>query len=720
MFLLMQLTGVLQGLVVVAETADAHVRRAVGILDFDVEVAHHKIGEIIASEFEKQLVLVDGVGVIGDDVEEFLVALRRKFAHSHRIAVAEHDGTPTPHVAEVELAAVQPPTLLHAVHNHSGHLREFALRKFLDQHLHIGHTAAAVAVVEFGKSIDEDEFVAILTHREAFLGNARIAANFAVAVGLESIVGRAIERVLDLFAELRRLDEIRVGEQCRPRTFGIFGFESGNVGSGQIVFATPRMKQEKMVIDIGHLLKFGEVGQQAHKLLLAEAEMVEFVLENDTRMVESVLNDEVAGGDLIFRERNLRQIIFALVRIVLRTVRHLFQRVLNGLLSGNRIEHFLRHFAPVHSAHDRLIDALPMIDVFTLSPLSFKGLLALLHRQGIVKIPFSVLLGVGRRLLGIGLVAIAHRSVALHLLLRIGLGLLPFFLFFLLFQGFNHAVDGGISVFLAHFRQRLQRVLQMDGIGVGTEFVKHLRAIRQLLVVLALLVEQSDGLAVASLCVAELLLQPIKIAEFQQQNAFFDTAPRGFLVAFFVGGNSLHRVALRQINIAERIINLVEIILVLVRCRHPFQTTNHRLRLTPGHHLGHRDSGIEFDFVGRILRNHLFISLVSLLLMSKFSLQLSEQIVFASLLLLAHFVFDDLSQIGHRLGIVARVDVVVGHRVVPFFLRTPVNRVATHIPNHVLGIVNPVLFDVALRQPRPRPSVNRRLCLIEPTHIIKG
>ena len=237
----------------------------------------------------------------------------------------------------------------------------------------------------------------------------------------------------------------------------------------------------------------------------------------------------------------------------------------------------------------------------------------------------------------------------------------------------------------------------MNRVGVGTEFVEHLRPLCQLFVVLALLVEQSDGLAVASLSVAELLLQPIKVAEFQEQNTLFDTTPRGFLVALFVGGNGLHRIALRQINIADGVIDLVEIIFVLVRCRHSLQTTDHRLRLTSSHHLRHRDSGIERDFVGRILRNHLLISLVGLLTMAQFRFQLSQKIVFTGFLALSTLVFDDFFQIRHRLGIVARVDVVVGHRVVPFLLRPPVNRVAPHIANHVLGVVNPVLFDVALR-----------------------
>ena len=62
---------------------------------------------------------------------------------------------------------MQPSPFLHAIHNHTSHLGEFALREFLNKHLHIGQTAVAIAVVELRESADEDELIAVLAQWEA-------------------------------------------------------------------------------------------------------------------------------------------------------------------------------------------------------------------------------------------------------------------------------------------------------------------------------------------------------------------------------------------------------------------------------------------------------------------------------------------------------------------------------------------------------------------------
>ena len=119
-------------------------------------------------------------------------------------------------------------------------------------------------------------------------------------------------------------------------------------------------------------------------------------------------------------------------------------------------------------------------------------------------------------------VAVAGGTIALQGLLSVGLRLLALFLLFLLLQGFDDTVDGGIAVLLAHLCQCLQRVLQMHGIGVRHQFVEHLRAARELFVVVALLVEQADGLAIAALGIVELLLLPVEVAELQQQHTLLN------------------------------------------------------------------------------------------------------------------------------------------------------------------------------------------------------
>ena len=81
--------------------------------------------------------------------------------------------------------------------------------------------------------------------------------------------------------------------------------------------------------------------------------------------------------------------------------------------------------------------------------------------------------------------------------------------------------------------------------------------------------------------------------------------------------------------------------------------------------------------------------------------------------------FDDLFQIGNRLLVTSCMDIVVGKGIVPFLHGPPVKRVTFHLIDHVLSIVDPVLFDIALSQPSPGFSVDSRLCLVQSAHIGK-
>ena len=81
---------------------------------------------------------------------------------------------------------------------------------------------------------------------------------------------------------------------------------------------------------------------------------------------------------------------------------------------------------------------------------------------------------------------------------------------------------------------------------------------------------------------------------------------------------------------------------------------------------------------------------------------------------------DDLAQIRDGRGVVARMDIVVGKGIVPFLPGTPVKGVTLHIADDILGVVQPVFLDIALGQPRPCPSIDGGLGLIDTTHIGKG
>ena len=149
-----------------------------------------------------------------------------------------------------------------------------------------------------------------------------------------------------------------------------------------------------MVIDVFHLLELGEVGEQAVECLFAQGQVVKFVLEDDTRVVESVLNQEVAGFNLLLGEGDLSQIVFTLVRVVLCAVGYLFQRVLCSFDTCDGVEGFLREvFArAAHTRNDCLVGSLPVVDVLALTPQSLECLFSLLNRHRVVEVPFALLL----------------------------------------------------------------------------------------------------------------------------------------------------------------------------------------------------------------------------------------------------------------------------------------------------------------------------------------
>ena len=70
-----KLSGVLQCLVVVAETADLHGVQCAVVFNGDVEVAHHVACKVVLCKFKEQSVLVNGVGGVGYYEQEVGVAL---------------------------------------------------------------------------------------------------------------------------------------------------------------------------------------------------------------------------------------------------------------------------------------------------------------------------------------------------------------------------------------------------------------------------------------------------------------------------------------------------------------------------------------------------------------------------------------------------------------------------------------------------------------------
>ena len=444
-------------------------------------------------------------------------------------------------------------------------------------------------------------------------------------------------------------------------------------------------------------------------------------------MEQAVLYNQVALSHLVLRKGNLQQVVFSFVRIVGGTVvlqvgqtvgdarqavRH-FQTLQRSQTVGNLLILLSRH------AHHRLVHALPVVHVLALAPLALEGLLTLRHGLLVVEVPLPV---IGRRRCGAR--RRFHRITLCTALLQLTfhLSLLRFFalILFLLLQGFDDAVDGCVTVLLVHLRQLLQRVLQMDGVGIGHELVEHLRALRQLLVVGTVLVQHAYGSTIAALGVVVFLERPVEVAQTQQQHAALDTRAGGFLVAFLVGADGFRRVFLCQVDVADGVVHLIQIVLVVIVGRHTLQLADHASRIALSHHLGLGNAGVEGQLVGRILTDGAGVGFVGGIAMAQCRLHLSHDEPQARFLRLARLALDDLTQVGHGLLQLTRLQVVVGVGGIPVAHRAVVYGVATHVAYDVLGIVEPVQLRVALSQPGTCQRVLHGLCLIQAAHVGKS
>ena len=343
----------------------------------------------------------------------------------------------------------------HTVDDHTCHGADIALGIVLHHFVHVLKTALAVAIVEHAQPADEDELVAVGSEWEPCLGNLGVGLCFRKSIAFESIVGGCIERVFEMFAVAGVILEIGIAQYLRPLAFRIAVFQTVEIISGLPMHPLSRIEEEHVVVGIVHLLVGGILLGESQELLFRESQMVEFVLEDDAAVVQPVHDDQVAGLHLFFGKRYLGQVVFALVRVVLGAVGHLFQRVGQrfGLHDGvallvGEVGQFV---GTRFGSYNRFVDTLPVVHVLALSPELLESLLTLVHGHLVVEVPQSVLQVVRRlqRLCLLG--AVAHGSVLLQCFLSFGLLLLAFLLLFFLDERLDDTVDSGITVLLIHF-----------------------------------------------------------------------------------------------------------------------------------------------------------------------------------------------------------------------------------------------------------------------------
>ena len=285
---------------------------------------------------------------------------------------------------------------------------------------------------------------------------------------------------------------------------------------------------------------------------------------------------------------------------------------------------------------------------------------------------------------------------------------------FLAFELRDNAVDGCIARRFVHTGELLQRVLQMNGLGEWHQFVEHLGALVELSIVGSVVVEQSYCLAIRALCVGIAFALPVDVAQTEQQHSFLYARTGSPCSSTFIGRDGVCSIPARHIDVADGVIHLVEIFLVLVGSRHALEPGYHLVRLRARHHLGHGYACVELHLIGRILPYHTSIGIGGGSLVAEQGLYLSHDEPLACALLASHLVAYDAAQILGSVGIVGCAQIVVGERIVPLLLCSPVYRVAPCGTYHVLGVIVPPFLYIAFGKPSSRLAVYGRLCAVEP------
>ena len=263
---------------------------------------------------------------------------------------------------------MQPAPLLHTLDNHACQWCHLTLWVTLHDLFQQGDTAVAVTVVQSAQSFDEYEFRPVLSQRESLFRESGIASYRFVAVVLEGLVGGGIERVFDMFAESGVLLEIGVGQQDGPLALRMVLLQSGQTLVGLCLPALPHVEQIEVIPGLVHLCVVVIVACQSQQLFLAQRQVVEFVLEDDARVEQPVLDDVVGGSLLLFCEWYLCQIVVALVGIVpCLCLPRLLSR-LSLFLFDSLLCLFSLLLLLLFCGHHRLVAALPVVFVLPSAP----------------------------------------------------------------------------------------------------------------------------------------------------------------------------------------------------------------------------------------------------------------------------------------------------------------------------------------------------------------
>ncbi len=341
------------------------------------------------------------------------------------------------------------------------------------------------------------------------------------------------------------------------------------------------VEQEQVVVDVVETFRVGKVGQESQHGLLGQRKILEPLLLQDARLVESLGEQSVGLLHLFLGEWYLLEVELPVVRVVGQGVLACLLFLVGRLGPSCPIQAvglLLAHLraALLATAGQRLAVAdAPVVHVGPLSPPLAELLLAPLHGGGVVEVPGPFLPAGGA---GGGCLPVSGRScgrVASPGVGRAGgcavarrfLCLLLLFLF----QGLYHAVDGCGVFRLGHLGQCLQAVLHLDCAQMRLQLTEYLAPALALLAVGVLLVQDGHARLVGARRIDVVFPLPVHLAQAEQEHGLRGAVLCGLLHALLPRAEAAGGVLHAQVDVAHGVIHLVQVVLVLVAPGHPLE-----------------------------------------------------------------------------------------------------------------------------------------------------
>ena len=511
------------------------------------------------------------------------------------------------------------------------------MRVFLDQCLKCLLEALRLARLNIRESLEEHELRhqgrqrIFLTHPTIVVPNGRGVARQIAVVSL------LVNRILHGIHRPDVLQVIRVGHRHGIVTLRESLNDLRLISLGQGGIALAERHQVDLEIGLQLVLVVGEPVVERLESLNGKRYVLELILINHGHVIETINYDDVRCLHVLGGERDLLQVIFPLVRIVGGDrLQALIGRPGSGIaLSGSPFSAFrslglsVGHLI-VHrliESRELLLTAAPVVLQRTASPLALELGFTLRYRLRVIEIEGRLIATHGDRH-RVDLCSRAVDTGSLRLLLgQVGLFLgQGLSLLFLLDHLLDDLVDHGQSFRLWHLGESLQTVLQVNGLDMHHQLVEHGGELRYPRIFLIFLRHAGQGVAEAGLGADIVALRKVDIAKAQGTDRLVQPVLRALLDTELVLFDGVRRVLTGHIEIAQCIIDLVEIILVLRAARHTLQHLHHLIEIAAGEYLRLPDPRGELQLVRRVGTGHPAKSLVSQRVLSLVSVDLPQKV----------------------------------------------------------------------------------------------